>query len=344
MAETTLGKVFFAEAVKGYTLKVMIDSLSLAMPRTIFEVKKSGLYHRRSNEGEYILYDIDFPRENFRPYICIKELTFSVNIKHLQKMVRNVKKKDSVTLYINKNRMDRLYVVIRPAGASAGYNSRLEDLYVTISHNKEGELGEVGLPECYIDSQGKEHKVYGFPKVIDSSDFQKIKKMTTVGKIVEIQMQKNNYISFCCSNGELYGTRLQFGQIVENPENTESEEDIETDYVEIEEKETKKKMFDEEYEFAEEGEEIKGWYEAEFYMNIFNMLMKLPGLCSQMQFYAPKIKRYPLKIKMQAGGLGSISIYIKDRIQIAHEQTEKEKELEEEQQFLSRPNIYNTRK
>ena len=144
MAETTLGKVFFAEALKGYTLKVMIDSLSLAMPRTIFEAKKTGLYHRRSNDGEYILYDIDFPRENFKPYVCRKELAFSVNIKHLQKMVRNVKKKDSVTLYINKNRLDRLYVAIRPTGASSGYNSRLEDLYVTIRRAKEEELVQVG--------------------------------------------------------------------------------------------------------------------------------------------------------------------------------------------------------
>lgn len=355
MAETTLGKLFFAEALKGYTFKVMIDSLSLAMPRTIFEARKSGLYHRRSNDGEYILYDINFPRENFRPYICRKELAFSVNIKHLQKMVRNVKKKDSVTLYITKTRPDRLYVAIRPTGASSGYNSRLEDLYITISHAKEEELIQVGLPEYYVDENGEECKVYGYPKVIDSSDFQKIKKMTTVGKIVEIQMQKNNYISFCCSNGELYGTRLQFGQIVDNPEETDSEDNYSENEENFDEKdkssskkslkeetsEEEEEISEEEEEISEEEEEegyktdeddeIKGWYEAEFYMNIFNMLMKLPGLCTQMQFYAPKANRYPLKIKMQAGGLGTISIYIKDRIQIAHEQTEREKFLEEEQ-------------
>ena len=367
MAETTAGKIFFAEAQKGYTLKVMIDSLSLAMPRTIFEAKKTGLYHRRSNDGEFILYDINFPRENFRPYVCRKEMAFSVNIKHLQKMVRNVKKKDSVTLYITKNRRDRLYVVIRPSGASAGYNSRLEDLYVTISHAKEEELIQVGLPEYYTDNEGNEHKVYGFPKVIDSSDFQKIKKMTTVGKIVEIQMQKNNYISFCCSNGELYGTRLQFGQIVDDPEETDSEDDensegitrksktklkdrkkeIEEEYDSEEEYDTEEETEDEEESTGrsddEDEEEIKGWYEAEFYMNIFNMLMKLPGLCTQMQFYAPKAERYPLKIKMQAGGLGTISIYIKDRIQIAHEQTEREKFLEEEQ-IISKSALYRMKK
>jgi hypothetical protein len=331
MTETTIGKVFFAEAVKGYTIKVMVDSLALSMPRTIFEVKKTGFYHRRSNDGEYILYDIDFPRENFRPYVCSNELSFSVNIKHLQKMVRNVKKKDSVTLYINKNRMDRLYVVIRPSGASAGYNSRLEDLYVTISHIKPEEYGDVvGLPEYYIDKHNVEHKVYGFPKVIDSCDFQKIKKMSTVGKIVEIQMQKNNYISFLCTNGELYGTRLQFGQILENPENTD-DETLECE----EECEEEKNSNSTNEEFDSEEDEIKGWYEAEFYMSIFNMLMKLPGLCGQMQFYSPRIKRYPIKIKMQAGGLGTISIYIKDIIQIAHEQTEREKSIEE-QHFLTR--------
>ena len=348
MASTTKGKLFYAEAVKGYTLKVMIDSLAMAMARTTFQATKKGFFHRNTDEAEHILFDVKFCRENFKPYRCHEEVTFSLNLKHLQKMVRNVKKKDSIIMFISKKRPDRLAVAIRPCGSSTGHNSRLETFFVTITRIKEDEQPR-GLPDIYIDKHGKSIEVYGYPKVIDASDFQKMKKMTTVGKIVEVQMQQNNYISFYSDNGELYGTKLEFGEILDNPE-SEGEcdhEDSDADQGDIsdgEESDDGSESDNDEPEISRDNteistncdddsddDEIKGWYEAEFHMSIFGLLMKLPGLCTQMQFYAPRVERYPLKIRMQAGTLGPVTVYIKDTIQIANEQTQREQRQAEEQ-------------
>ncbi len=343
MAHTTKGKIFYAEAVKGYTLKVMIDSLAMAMSRTIFQASKKGFYHRHTDEAEHVLFDMDFPRENFRPYMCREEITFSLNLKHLQKMVRNVKKKDSIIMCISKKLPDKLALAIRPSGSTSGHNSRLETVYITITRIEETEQPR-SLPEIYIDENGQEVKVYGYPKVIDASDFQKMKKMTTVGKVVRVEMQKNNYISFYSDNGELYSSKLEFGEILNNPEsegdNEEvySEDEIRSEEIstvdsEVEDSYEKSDNVDpdgevmrsdEEIEYSDEEEEIKGWYEAEFHMSIFSLLMKLPGLCTQIQFYAPKIERYPLKMRMQAGNLGPITVYIKDTQQIAYEQTQRD--------------------
>ncbi len=358
MANTTKGKLFYAEAVKGYTLKVMIDSLALSMSRTVFKASKNGFFHRNTDEPEHILFDVKFSRKNFRPYVCREEVIFSFNLKHLQKMVRNVKKKDSIIMFITKKDPDKLYLAIRPSGSTYGHSSRLETVFITIARIKDPDQ-PVNLPEIYIDSEGNEVNVYSFPMVIDSADFQKIKKMTTgVGKTMLVEMQKNNYISFSGDNGELYGTKLEFGEILDNPE-SEGENDPD-DYSEDDENcrsENNDKRSDSEDDNHEsddenceddnhesdneeddqlvedpdnEDDEIKGWYEAEFNMNIFSLLMKLPGLCSQMQFYAPKIERYPLKISMQAGSLGEITIYIKDKKQIAVEETQREQRQVEE--------------
>jgi len=339
----TTGKLFYAEAVKGYTLKVMIDSLAMAMSRTTFRATKEGFYHRNTDEAEHILIDVNFPRENFRPYVCRGEIVFSLNLKHLQKMVRNVKKKDSIIMFISKKYSDKLALAIRPCGSTSGHNSRLETIYITINMIEEVEQ-PLGLPELYVDENGQETKVYGYPMVVDASDFQKMKKMTTVGKHVRVEMQKSNYISFFSDNGELYSSKLEFGEILDNPE-SEGNSDDEASGSEAEDSEAEDSEGEEEVSEGEgservnniegdDDEEIKGWYEAEFHMSIFSLLMKLPGLCVQMQFYAPRIERYPVKIRMQAGSLGPITVYIKDTKQIAYEHTQREQRQTEEHVVL----------
>ena len=317
MASTTKGKIFYAEATKGYALKVMIDSLALMMPRTTFRVTKKGFFHRKTDEIKQILIDIDLPRKNFRTYRCKKDILFSVNLKHMQKLVRNVKKKDSVIIYINRNCTDKLGIAIRPSGSTSGHNSLLETDRVKICMIEECEM-QVDLPEDF----------YYQPKVIDAAAFQKMKKMTTVGKSVTVKIQESNYISFYSDNGELYDSEIQFGEIIyggntdDESGSDEDKSECESEGEEDDDEESEKNSDSDSDSDSDDGEEIKGWYEAEFNMSVFSLLMKLPGLCSQMQFYAPTIERYPVKIGMQAGTLGEIKIYIKDAKQLAIEQTE----------------------
>lgn len=314
------GKLFFAEAQKGYTFKVLVDSLAGALSRAVFQLTKTGVFSRNADPNCHILYDFSLYRENFRRYAFTKPVTFSVNVKHLQKMVRNIKKKDSVAIFIDKTNPDRMGLLIRPDSGSKD-SSRSETIYITIQH--ENIPNPLILPEYCENEDGKSKKVYGFPMVIGSQDFQKIKKMSSVGKVIMVRMQKSNYISFYCDAGEIYSNELSFGEVVDNPdsdsddsERSESAEEVENGKVD-DASESGSSDSEEEVE----TDEIKGWYEAEFYMNIFSLLVKLPGLCTQMQFFAPKVERYPLKIMMEAGNLGDIKIFIKDIEQILREES-----------------------
>ena len=313
MANTTRGKLFYAEAVKGYNIKVMIDGLALNMPRTIFFATKKGLSHRNTDEAKHVLIDINFPRDNFKAYKCKRDIIFSVNLKHLQKMIRNVKKKDSLSMYITEKEPDTFYVAIRPSGASAGHNLRTETIHVQITRISDLKK-TIELPEIhreFPDDPGVE--VYNYPMVIDSNDFQKMKKMSNSIKIVRVQIQKNNYLCFDAGQSVVYGTKIECGELQDlDDDSSSSDDDMLTDEDE-----------DDGAASSSGNRRRRGWFESEYHMKIFTLLMKFPGLCNQMQIYSPRIDGYPLKIRIQAGQLGIILIYIKDIKQIAIQESKR---------------------
>jgi hypothetical protein len=56
---------------------------------------------RRSEQ----LVEISLLRENFSPYKCVKPLVFSINTTlNLYKLIKCIKKKDSIKLYIHEDR------------------------------------------------------------------------------------------------------------------------------------------------------------------------------------------------------------------------------------------------
>ncbi len=325
------GKLFYAEAAKGYIIKVMLDVLGGAMSRTSFRFTKKGIFNRAADPNKHILFDIVLKRSNFKSYICKRSCTFSLNLNHIQKMVKNVKKKDSVILFIDRKKPDKLGITIRPEGGNPRRAPRKENIYITIQ--REEHADELLLPEVYKENDDL-FQVYRYPMVIDAPDFQKIKKMASVGKVVSVRMQKSNYISFYCDAGEVYSSELEFGEILDNPESDssssdESDEEESDEETSSEEESSDEESSDEEVSESEEEsdnesndeEDIKGLYKADFHMSMFSLLVKLPGLCSQMQFYSPVIQRYPLKIQVNAGTLGEIKIFIKDTQQIAYEES-----------------------
>ena len=49
--------------------------------------------------------------------------------------------------------------------------------------------------------------------VIEAADFQKIKRLTTIGKMINVVIQKDNYLSFKCDAGVIYDSNLGFGEL-----------------------------------------------------------------------------------------------------------------------------------
>ena len=184
--------------------------------------------------------------------------------------------------------------MICPARKTDNTNYRSETADIRIQ--EESNPSPPDLP----DSQ-----VYKFPYVIDASEFQKVKRISSVAKIIKVIIQGDNYLGFICDK-EIYSTALHFGDPPSREEDDSSssnDEDSETDSQEDSE------IFEGDDTLIATSSHI---YKGEFNSSLFNHLVKLPGLCTQMQFYAPTEDLFPLRIRMEAGLLGTVEVYIKD--------------------------------
>lgn len=341
---------FHALVTKGHIVKVLIDVLMSPISKGIFGLKKDGLTLRQFDVKETIMFDVKLASENLMRYHCSREIYISVNLKLMQKLLRNVKKKDSITLFIDKNQPEMLMITVKPEGPkkSARYETNGIVFQELTDYNE----------DCGIDKTA-----YEKPMVIESADFQKIKKLTNVGKIIQISIQKNNFLSFKSSSGNVYNSELGFGDLELCPNCAKCDCECEKTPKAKANKKSKsksksrsKKIYQEE-ENEEECLETKikkrspdanfdtHIYRADFYSNMLTHLVKLPGLCTQMAFYAPKKEyedEYPLKIKVNMGHdgtmLGSIKIYVKDKCIL-----EREEELRAENENILETNTKKTK-
>lgn len=300
--------IFKAVAVRGHILKIIIDTLHQPLPRGYLLIRKDGVYLRQSDASNTILFDIALERKNFASYKCKRDMTISINLKHLQKQLRSVKKKDQVSMWIDETEPEKLWFTVRSTREESGASKHVQKVARVevnfIVYKEEPEYIMTDLPD------GK----YQYPMVIDASEFSRIKRLTSAGKTVAVKMQRDNYISFMSDNISCFGSDITFGELKEEP--------------------------DSEDEGDESGYEV---YEAQFFNAVFNLLVKLPGLCTQMQFYAPTVPHFPLKIAMTAAQsglvLGTIQVYIKDVLQVNFEES-----LKGEQNVVVAPKTKKTKK
>jgi hypothetical protein len=306
-------KLYVAKMDKGYVLKGMLDCLAQNLSRATFTASKKGFFHQDANDVESFMFDVKFPREGFVEYYCRTKKQFSFNLKHFQRVIRTVRKKESLTMVIEKDHPETLRFIIQDVNG----NGPSEFGTVQIKYIKEEDQENgFALPE-YIDENGNitddvdDIKVYDVAYVMDSKEFQKIKKPAAVSKELLIQIQGSNYMSVETKDKALGGGGFKCGEI-QDPQDI-IEEDSDEEY-EIE---------DEEGESDTQGTAI---YEASFQTKMILTLTKLPAICSKMCFYPPRFKTLPLRLSIQTHGeTGSASIYIKDKIQIEFDKTEKAK-------------------
>ena len=304
---------FFAKVTKGFIPKTTFDALAISMSRITLRLTKKGIFIREFDTDDirfsHILWGVSWPRERFAMYRCVKEYVLTLNAKHLQRMLRNVKKKDSLSFFISNNDESQLGIIIQPASAqSDGSAAKSETVYLSAQHVNPDDAPMPDLPEIYIDEKGNERQAYGFPMVISATDFLKIKKMSGAVKTLNVKIQRSNYISFFTGDAAVMSSILAFGELTIQPDDNADLLDFWTD----------EECSDNDDSTDGERNAYPELYEKSFAMSLFAPLVKLPGLAAQMEFYAPKQEQFPLKVKMHASsGLGEITVFVKDQNQIA---------------------------
>lgn len=191
--------LFRAKTNEGYTIKILSELLQNIVRIACLEVNHSGIKMRMMDSHRRVLLDIDLEGINFNIYEFNAENTIylGLNLGHLYKMLKIIKKKDALMMSIDKDDPTQLNMVIYPKE-----NNRISTSTIriqTIQHIN------VPLPTGYTTSV-----------IVPSNEYQRtLKDMNNIADTLDIQMKKYSLIISTTAQG-IYSREVLFGELDDN--------------------------------------------------------------------------------------------------------------------------------
>ena len=192
--------IYSVSTNEAHRLKVLIEMFCHTIKLGCFELNDDGIFMRTTDNENRLLIDLGLKRENFKKYKCTKTLYIGVNVIHLYKMLKSIKKKDAITMFIDDDRPNDLAIRVE----------QFDRINKTTSYIKIQNVQniEVGIPTGY-----------GHPIIIPSNNFQKlVKGLNNIYEQVDIT-SAHGWIRFLCDAGEVYSREVEFGEIEDDQDN-----------------------------------------------------------------------------------------------------------------------------
>ena len=147
---------FKCKTGEAYYIKVLAELLTNNLKTGCFEVCNDGIKLRMFDHHRKTLVDLDLLAENysFYKFKSTEKFFLGLNLNHFHKMLKSVKKKDSLQLFINTENPTELGIKTIPK----------ENTRITTSGIKIQTIQNLDI-EC---PQG-----YGKPVIVPSAEFQK---------------------------------------------------------------------------------------------------------------------------------------------------------------------------
>lgn len=204
--------IFKAKTTNAYHIKLLAELLANNLKIAHFVIDKTGIRLCKMDHHRRILVDFILRAENFSLYKFKKDkMHVGINLNHFHKILKTIKKKDSLQLFIDDDSLTNLGIKVIPKE-----NNRITTSYITI---QEAQEIDIELP-----------KITGRHVLITSSEFQKmIKDMSIIGNTINIS-SKGFSIAFSSNNDGVMRRVVEFGEIDCSDEDTTDSEDNE-DYV-----------------------------------------------------------------------------------------------------------------
>jgi proliferating cell nuclear antigen PCNA len=188
--------VFKCKTGEAYQIKVLAELLTNNLKTGCFEVNDDGITLRMFDQPRNTLVDLDLQAENFSLYKfkASEKICLGLNLNHFHKMLKSIKKKDSLQLFIHQECMNELGIKTIPK----------ENTRVTTS----------GIKIQSIQNVDSEVPVgYGKPVIVPSPDFQKMcKELSSIGSMNIRVVAKNFHIDFIADADDILKRRVRLGE------------------------------------------------------------------------------------------------------------------------------------
>lgn len=186
--------IFRARTSEGYIIKVLSELLQNNIKNGCFEIDRRGIFFRMMDTHRRLCIDFELLGENFSYYQVNTEskIFLGVNLMHLRKMLKPIKKKDSIEFRKESENSDTLCIKIIPkeGGKVTTSNIKIQNIQNI----------DLGLPEGYENYIS-----------IPSSDYQKMcKDMESISQNINIRATKNT-IRFTADMSCVYSRSIIFG-------------------------------------------------------------------------------------------------------------------------------------
>lgn len=172
--------LFRAKTQFAYVFKLLIDLLNQNVNQVCFEIDHNGIQLNVINTHRTVLMKIKMLQENFNLYKFTykQKLFIGVNLTNINKLLKSIKKKDSLELILNGENANEFGLKVIPKE-----KNRITTSYILI---QDMQCLHIDIPTGYTER----------PINIKSQDYQKlIKDMVGISKTVNIKA-KDFYIAF----------------------------------------------------------------------------------------------------------------------------------------------------
>lgn len=187
--------LFKARTNEGYVIKVLSELLQNNIKTGCFEINKQGMFFRMVDTHKSLCVDITLHGENFVYYNLNSDtkIFIGINLMHLRKILKPIKKKDSIEFIKDSENGDTLCIKIIPKEGG-----KITTSNITIQNIQNI---DIDIPTGYVNYVS-----------IPSSDYQKMcKDMDSISQNVEIKTTKNT-IQFTVDMSCLYSRSVMFGE------------------------------------------------------------------------------------------------------------------------------------
>lgn len=199
--------IFKAKTKEGYVMKILAELLQNNIKTACFEIDQTGISLRTTDHHLTILIDLEMKRDNFHffKYKGDKKMYIGINLSHFHKMLKTIKKRDSIELFIDDESPTDFGIKVIPKE-----NNRVTASFVKI--------------QCTQNIDMEMPTGYDNPIIIPSGEFQKMcKGMTSISNTINVS-SKNFMIKFSCDNDGVMKRYTEFGE-PDDPADSESDDD-----------------------------------------------------------------------------------------------------------------------
>jgi len=208
--------IFKAKTREGYSLKVLIELLQNNIKTGYFKLDHSGIKLRMMDQHRIILIDLELDANAFSIYKfrANEKLNIGINMTHFHKMLKSIKKRDTIELFIDDASMSDLGINVIPKEGN-----RITTSFIKIQTVQNL---DIDLPDNY-----------GKPVIVPSGEFQKMcKGLTHISNQTQITAQ-GFLIRFSSDAGGVMKRFTEFGEREDTDSEDEEEKGSEPEYTEM---------------------------------------------------------------------------------------------------------------